>query len=251
MTGITANSSTYPCAYCTAIKSNLGTDVGVSRTLGSISEWYGRWLASGGNEKDAKLFFNCINKPLFCGDDNTKVLQVCPPPSLHLILGLTNSAYDVIAKHHQNAAELWAKSVNATRHAQFGFAGRHCRALLSKHGVLMEAGLTEYADCMEKLLSVVQKCFGFNLEDGYRNVIQEFCSSWTTLNLPVTPKFHILKYHVSEFCDDVQSGLGRYSEQTVEAIHQDFSNTWKVPESHANYQESLLKAVVVYNSSHI
>lgn len=86
-----------------------------------------------------------------------------PPPCLHIILGLANSTYDVIAEHHPNAAELWAKSVNATRHGQFGFAGRHCRALISKHGVLMEAGLTKYAYCMEKLLFLL-----------------EFCSSWTT-----------------------------------------------------------------------
>lgn len=248
------NSSTHPCAYCTVNKKDLSTSAGESRTLGSIRQLAHKWLASGGKDKHAKEFFNCVNIPLLSGDDNTKVLDVCPPPSLHLFLGLMNCIYDNIAKKNPSVAESWAKAANSTRHAQFGFAGRHCRALLSKHLILHEAGFKEYSLMMQYLDSVVEKCFGMELIDGYRQSIDDFCESWSALKLPETPKFHIMKFHVAEFCFAVNEGLGRYSEQTIEAIHHDFAKTWmnhKVPETHKHYQQNILKAVVTYNSSHI
>lgn len=248
------NSATHPCAYCTVHKNDLGTTAGESRSLGLIKHFAERWMASGGNDKEAKDFFNCVHRPLFYGDNCTKVLDVCPPPSLHLFLGLMNSAYENIAKNHPTVAESWAKAANATRHAQFGFAGRHCRALLSKRKVLSDAGLTEYALIIQNLASVMEKCFGIELKDGYHQSVEEFCESWTASKFPITPKFHIMKFHVAEFCGNSNHGLGRYSEQTTEAIHHDFEKTWmnyKVPESHNNYQQNLLKAVTAYNSSHI
>lgn len=106
-------------------------------------------MASGGKEKDVKEFYNCVHMPLFSGNDDAKALDICSTPSLYVFLGLMNCAYDIIAKGYPSAAESWAKVANSTRHAQFGFAGRHCRALLSKRNILHEVG--QYLD------SVVEK----------------------------------------------------------------------------------------------
>lgn len=254
LAGVMGNSSTHPCYACTVHKKDLCTTSGQPRTLGSIKHFTEQWLASGGKEKNAKDYFNCINRPLLFGNDCTKVLDVCPPPSLHLLLGLMNSAYDNLAKTSPTVAEAWARAANVTRHAQFGFVGRHCRALLAKQDVLNEAGLEEFALMIQNLALVIEKCFGMDLVDGYPQAINEFCDSWIALELPVTPKFHIMKFHVAEFCASANKGLGQFSEQTIEAIHQNFTKTWmnyKLPETHKDYEKNILKAVVEYNSSHI
>lgn len=100
----------------------------------------------------------------------------------------------------------------------------------------------------------MDSCFGLNLKNEYQIEVNKFCDSWILAGLPTTPKFHIIKFHIIEFCDYVKSGLAKYSEQTTEAIHSSFSNTWnnyKVPACHENYTKKLLKAVISYNSNNI
>lgn len=90
--------------------------------------------------------------------------------------------------------------------------------------------------------------------DYYSKAIQTFCDRWAAAGLPITPKLHILKFYVSEFCEVLQEGLANYSEQTTEAIHKDFDNIWqnyKRPENHEHYASKLVSAVVAYISDHI
>lgn len=81
-------------------------------------------------------------------------------------------------------------------------------------------------------MSVYTKCFSFELVEGYEEDINKFTECWEKLNLPKTPKYHIVKHHVREFCASTGRGLGWHNEQAAESVHSDF-------------------AVIDYNSGHL
>lgn len=98
------------------------------------------------------------------------------------------------------------------------------------------------------------KCFSFKLEHGFEEAIDGFASSWEKLQLPYTSKYHILKYHVPEFCRDTGRGLGLHNEQASESVHSDFDEIWqryRAPKSSQIYNDRLLSAVIDYNSNHM
>lgn len=84
-----SNSSTFPCAFCTVQKKDLGEKKGALRTIGSVKENSTSWIAAGSKKTNARHYFNCVHAPLIHGDDQTLILDVCPPPSLHLLLGMS------------------------------------------------------------------------------------------------------------------------------------------------------------------
>ena len=74
------------------------------------------------------------------------------------------------------------------------------------------------------------------------------------LDISITPKVHAVFYHVKQFCLSVNKGLALFSEQAVEAVHYDFSQTGekhKVSSVNSNYAIKLLRAVCEYNSNHL
>lgn len=253
LAGVMANSATHPCAYCTVHKNELGVQMGTPRTLGFIKQQAEQWQDHGKILSKAKDYTNCVNPPLLSGNDDTTVISRCPPPSLHIFLGLMNAIYNAVSSKHPNISSVWANAANATRHEQFGFAGRHCRSLLQKRGVLKEKA-RPYFSILESLNFVIDFCFGTYLKPNFSSHINEFCAKWTAAGLPTTPKFHIIKFHVEQFCRHQMLGLARFTEQTIESMHQDFDQTWanyKVPEIHVHYEQKICDAVVAYNSSHI
>lgn len=65
-------------------------------TIGNIKENYNEWLAAGGEKETAKFHMNCIHPPIFDGEEDTLILQIIPPPELHLLLGVVNGLFDHI-----------------------------------------------------------------------------------------------------------------------------------------------------------
>lgn len=251
-----SNSSTHPCAFCRINKTDLGVKHGLLRTIGTIAQNSTLWKAQGGTKKTAKTFFNCINAPLFHGNEATRILDVCAPPSLHILLGLMNTLYNAVAEYNPEIAQSWAAASGATRHAQFGFTGRHCYSLLAKQNILNngDATLKQYTDALDQFRNVIDSCFGINLLEDFQRNITEFCKAWKAARLPNTPKFHIMDQHVAEFCESKQVGLSIFSEQTTEAIHKDFSKKWenfKVPKTNPDFSKKLLSCIVSYNSLHV
>lgn len=99
---------------------------------------------------------------------------------------------------------------------------------------------------------VVNSCFGTLLSPDFRRVIEDFRRAYP--GLPITPKFHIVFYHVTEFCDSTNGALGNWSEQATEAAHSDFKITWakyKVNLINPKYHERILHAICEYNSLHL
>lgn len=98
------------------------------RTIGSIVMNYSNWQASGGKKNDAKNYANCIQQPVVTGDSNKLILDVIPPPELHLMLGVVNTVFDHMLISFSNEANAWAKSCNFTRDMTHGssFNGNSC-----------------------------------------------------------------------------------------------------------------------------
>lgn len=71
-------------------------EVGVRRTLASLQDTFRKWTDAGGNEKEAKHFGNVVHAPLLFGDPSVPVLDILPPPELHLELGGVNTLYSGI-----------------------------------------------------------------------------------------------------------------------------------------------------------
>lgn len=107
---------------------------------------------------------------------------------------------------------------------------------------------------LDNFAEVFAACLQEKLVAGYEMKLEEFAKNWLQAGLPNSSKFHILRYHIPEFCNATGSGLGRYGEQASETVHFDFGLTWqklKVPESSDQYDDRLLRSIVLYNSDHI
>lgn len=104
-------------------------------------------------------------------------------------------------------------------------------------------------------LQVVSACFGDSLEANYREAISHFKECYMALGIRVTPKVHAVFFHVADFCESKNRGLGPWSEQSTESVHHDFSSLWedfKVRSfNHPNFKFKFLAGVCAYNGRHL
>ena len=195
---------------------------------------------------------NCIHEPLLSGEDSFALLDLIPPPELHLMLGTVNKIFDELnTSWGENKAFKFAADQHIMRagYQGGGMEGNQCKMLLNKIDSLQKllpAELVKFADTLQKFNAVRLACFGEHLLPTFKEDIQQFQVAYTSLWISVTPKVHAIFHHVSEFCQARGVGLGRFSEQASESVHSDFAKTWQryvVPHSHAKFGQHLLQAV--------
>lgn len=257
MLGLMAHSSSHPCSWCNIHKNDLGNQ-GELRTLGSLRQMYWNFFDAGKNASNAKNFENVVHPPIFKNSDDTLVLDIIPPPELHLLLGAVNALYIGLNKVWPEC-QRWADAVNVTREAYHGgsFTGNSCRKLLKGLDVLQElcpSSCTNFVLAFQSLREVVESSFSKTLYPDYVRKITTFKESFEDLGINITPKLHAIFFHIKDFCSRHPSGLGNWSEQSFESVHQDFHHTWmkyKVPDQHEKFPEQLLRAVTEYNSRHL
>ena len=187
------------------------------------------------------------------------MIDVYPPPELHLLLGVVNYLYNAIEKEWAGVS-CWAELCNIQHQAYHGgsFDGNSCRKLLKnvdKLRSICPIQILKFVKALYDFEKVVTSCFGADLHfPSFMGYLDDFKKSYTDLQIPVTPKVHCVFFHVKEFCLKHQKPLGRYSEQSLEAVHNDFKSTWekyKVSEEHPHFGTALLRAVHEYNSKHV
>lgn len=257
--GIMSHASSFPCCWCYADKYNLGND-GELRYIGSGLKNYMDWCDAGSSPKDAKKFKNCIHLPIIQTSNDQLILDLIPPPELHLLLGVVNTIFSNMLEEFEEDANKWAKNCSVQRertHGSPSFKGNSCKILLNKVDLLRSTcsvGCLKYADAFSSFNKVVQACFTINLDPKFAVYIDEFKDKYLNLKISVTPKLHAVFFHVKQFCIKHQKGLGFFSEQAMEAVHYDFSMTWakyKVSRNNPDYIQKLLRAVCEYNSQHV
>ena len=136
--------------------------------------------------------------------------------------------------------------------------GNDCRKILKNVDKLEERcppEFNQYVKAFRRFNNVVEICYGYSLAENYKDIIQIFKTDFLKLKISITPKVHAVMYHTAEFCDIVGTGLGPYSEQTSESLHQEFKKCWKncfvKSNDHTTYPEHLLDAVRTFNSMSI
>ena len=271
--GIMQHSSVHPCCWCEISARGYQIRDGAlprMRTLGRIRDQARLFAQSGGRKERAQEFYNCVEPPLFADlPDSVEILDLIPPPELHLMMGVTSKLYEeVLAKMRKDGEDAkriedWARAHNIVREEYRGgvMEGNKCRALL-KQAVDLGKQLPDkyrvFAVALFRFSKVVTACFSKDLVQvdgkGYEELIYDFHQVYLACGISMTPKVHAVIMHVPQWCHRQGKGLGHASEQASESVHHDFKKKWenfKVREDNPRFGERLLSCVVQYNSSHI
>lgn len=192
-------------------KKNDLNNVGKARTVGDCIDNFTAWQENGGEPSDCKNFNCCSNLPIFSRNREKKIIELISPSELHVLIGAVNYLYENMHKRFEAISELWAKKCNVSReilHRSASFAGNACKTLLNKTDLLREIcskssnfSCMKYAQCFEDLRNVVDSCFSTNLKSDYTLKIAKFRQSFLDLGINVTPKIHVIFFHIEEFCE--------------------------------------------------
>lgn len=259
LVGIMAHSSSTPCTWCNISKDSLDS-CGEPRTIGNCRENWRRWSDSGAQQKNSRKYDSCIHSPIIEVSDDTKIIDVIPPPELHLMLGAVNYLVDRMVETFPMESAQWIEKCAVQReitHGGAAFTGNSCKKLLNNVDFLRSIGnlgCLPYVQAFTDLKDVVHNCFGIELRPDYTSSLDSFRESYAALNISVTPKVHAIWFHVREFCEKHQEGLGFYSEQAGESLHHEFNERWKkfkVQVGHPEHDERLLRTVCEFNSHHM
>ena len=259
--GLQGHASKHPCCFCEVAKESLHQDA-APRTLGSLRKNFEAYKSSG--KPLAADFQNCIHEPIFSGSDETEILDVLVPPELHLLLGIVNHLFQGM-KRIWNAASTWPQKLHISTspyHGSENFNGPACHKLLQNIDQLellvqnsSSFQVQPFIQAFRDFRMVVHSSFGMSLDNNFFRFIRNFKESCEHLPVTITPKLHILFFHVPEFIRRKNMPLGVFSEQASESVHQDFQKFWdtryKRAMGHPEYSNKLLKSIVEYNSKHI
>lgn len=260
LVGLMAHSSCFPCTWCTAERDSLDM-CGTYRSIGDCKRYYEAWQRSGGRDKDAKLYKNCIHPPICSTNAGENIIDIIPPCELHLLIGVVNHVYKNMHDGECKEESLkGAEKCNVSQdvfHGAPSFAGNACKTLLNRVDILRASGniaRLKFSKCLEDFRKVVHSCFTVSLDPKFVEYISEFKKSYSDLKIRITPKVHAVFFHVPNFCLKYQRGLGFYGEQSIESVHSDFTKCWSKysrTKNHTEYGNNLLKAVREYNSEHV
>ena len=207
--GLQGHSSTYPCPWC--IGKSPWTEKASLRTVGMLKNDSRKFKESGSNLKNAKQFFNVVNTPLIIGEDDDLVIDLIPPPELHLLLRPFNYIWNNLSDKWKELVEVgsdpamdFAKKMNLVRSAYHGgdFEGNQCKGFLKcldKLKVILPPALSPFLYCLEKFSLLVSGCYGKKLSPSYKDIIQDFSSSFGALGISETPSIHAVKVHIQDF----------------------------------------------------
>jgi len=192
--------------------------------------------------------------------DNTPMLELVPPPALHLRLGIVNKLYDELLKLFPRLND-WPKQLHIIREDYHGssFEGNQCNILLKNLDILLQMipnSLIQFYNCFVAFHDVIVTCFSYVLDPTYVTKIHAFEESYRTLNISCTSKVHILLTHVTEYIKNIANRpLGLYSEQVVEAWHAKFERIYRRYRiksiSSPRYLCRLYQAIMDFNSHQI
>ena len=259
--GIQGHASKHPCCFCEVTSERLHQE-DHPRTLGSLRKSFEAFKIS--DKPVAAQFLNSIHEPLLSGPDETEILDLLVPPELHILLGVVNHLYQGMKKIWA-AASSWPQKLHIKPSPQHGgenFNGPACQKLLKNIDqleLLTQASSSFQAQpfvrAFRDFQAVVHSCFGMSLDQDYDRFIKNFKNSCKSLPISITPKIHILFFHVPEFIRRRKMPLGIFSEQASESVHHDFQKFWntryKREMNNPNYSNQLLRSIIEYNSKHI
>ena len=204
----------HPCPYCEA-QAPYDEKSG-HLTIGSLFAWHEKFLESGGNKKNAKMYQNVVNKPLLTGDDSTLTLEVLNPPELHLMTGVIGKLIMEMERRGFEYKEEGEKFVTdflrkedisrCVYQGSRSFEGNQARKLLVNVDRLersvMELNMETIIEALPFVHTirlfekVVTACFGQTLNPGYEAHIDAFSKKYRSLDISVTPKVKVYNINI-------------------------------------------------------
>lgn len=136
--GIMAHGSTHPCSWCEAPSNDLA-NIGPHRTIENLRHHFWDWY--GKPRSKAKEHMNVIHPCLLTNKKNhtssNSLLEIIPPPELHLLLGPFNTMYKGLNSVWEDSVN-WLKACSVEREALHGgsFNGNSCMKLLNNVDLL-------------------------------------------------------------------------------------------------------------------
>ena len=226
----------YPFCHGTAPFEEPGT----LYTIGDLYLWHQKFLESGARSKDQQHFQNLVNSPLITGPEDLPVLSLLNCPSLHILIGVVNKLIKEMENNvfsSQTEGKTWMESFLKRMHIARkkkqgnndleGNQSRDFLRCIDKLEVLLMRECPDriveampYIVVLKAFDKVVHSCFGVTLVEGYKENITMFSKLYRELGITVTPKVQ----HITDFMalKGEAAGLGFYSEQAMESVHQDF-----------------------------
>ena len=244
-------------------------------TILFMSKLTSRFLAAGCPLARAKEFLNVVHPPLLTQPDDKLLADVFNVPGLHCMTGVVGKLIDEIEKSfpdNKNSragtsfVDQFLRDNNIHRAEYQGshsFEGNHARKLLrditkmrteaQKLSEETKKRILMIISTLEAFNSVVESCFGVNLEGDYKEAIRNFSDLYLTLHktfkVSITVKVHIVMEHVLQQIERKHPGfgIGSMTEQAFESAHHEFKLEWlkaKVDMSHPDYGQRLFDTVV-------
>ena len=199
-------SCTHSCAYCEG--QSPWDDSSKPLTIGSLMDWYNKFLESGANMRSAKMYQNVVNKPLLIGDDERKTLELLNPPQLHIMTGVLGK---LIKEMERMTGERFMSEFlrvedisRCVYQGSRSFEGNQARKLLRNVDKLQRevmkldleivVQVLPFVETLRKFDKVVSSCLSQILDPDYEKHIKDFCSQYRSLNISVTPKVNIFLF---------------------------------------------------------
>jgi len=268
--GIQSHSCTCPCVYCGCPKSEFSDQQKsksyAMRTIGEVKELsreFENKRRQYNKKASAKDFKSCVNRPIIHGEDTTMMIQLIPPPELHLLLRVVNKIFKELQKSYPRYAENWLQKMGLQQPKLHGgeFTGNMCRRLLKNTKLLaelandssVESEIAKFVSVFSDFSKVVEATFGRILQPDFESHVRCFQESYSKLRITVTTAVHIVCVHLPQFCKLEHSSLSKFSEQASESVHHDFKSMWSMSGTRQKngIEEKLLNCVVRYNSRHL
>ena len=266
--GLQTASATHPCGYCLISKEQLkdrNIEAAKDRTFGSLEENHKKFLENGGDAKEAKFFYNCVNPCLLEEEKEVRVYEKFILPELHLILGFVSYVMNSLEKLvGLERANLWPAKQNLVPKGYHGgsLEGDACRKLLKLGDKLLDPEIlgpvsaiqmqpiVHAVKCMDKVVSAAFSTR--KVTEDISCLVDNLGKAVLATDMSITLKMHVLLCHLVPTLKlnyFSQRGMGVCTEQSGESIHSYFhSSFWKSLErssmNHPQYTENLKKAVV-------
>ncbi len=156
--------------------------MGPLRTVELNSDHYHLWKRTSGKKTQNKLFFNCLNPPLLYS--NQPILLFCPPPTLHINLGIVNLLVQHFFSLHPHLEVKVAEALGILRkdYHDKSFEGRQCSKPLDKCdalALLVSSECLPIIDCLKAFARVTEATFGHRLSLNYEEAIGQFGVNFT------------------------------------------------------------------------
>lgn len=283
--------ASYPCPYCFVSLGSLRSSQVIDdqhksaglpelhltleslKNYGNLRSDYNNFCSLGKNKKNASKCHSTINSPLFEENDEVCVLEKCVIPELHILQGYVNHLFwnGLVPLVGRDKALIWPKKLNLISKCYQGeiFEGNACRELLKKADALADPQiysgvgyfkLVPFISAFKSMDKLVTLCFGTRASPDQENVkkcMSDLRKAFLSTEVSETLKIHVATRHIDQclYFLPNDEGLGLWSEQAGESVHQEFLKFWKRYKKNSldnpTYSDSLKKAVVNFSSQHL